>query len=372
MTNHHVETVLLALQELLEVVANSIGVAELVAICILESDTRQAWVVREAVTSLISSLTIVTLIILIVVIVAKFYLSLQILDDFPTESTSKVQLLALFYTVVVILRNNWVVEVTKFIIIATCALVEVRERHRIIIKSILQTTVGIHRTCSIVSTTTTDICIAIANLEVEGSVLGRLSVQFQAEVVALEVRTNLDSLVVHVGIAECILNGLRTAIDVQVMIEGVTCATINDVLPIVCSYIFIHVHVLVVTKVICVRSNVLLILKQSKLILPLSIIIRSEQIHSLCNLLYAIVSVVANVYLTTLTALSGNEDYTISTTATIDCCRRSILQDCDVFDVGSRDVTNTIYRETIYNIKRIVALGDRTTTAHANLYFCIR
>ena len=247
MTNHHIEAVLLALQELLEVVANSIGVAELVAICILEGDTRHAWVVREAVTSLISSLTIVTLIILVVVIVAKFNLSLQILDDFPTESTSKVQLLTLLYTVVVILRNNRVVEVTKFIIIATCALVKVRERHRIIIKSIFQTAVGIPGTCSIVSTTTTDIGVAIANLEVEGSVLGRLSVQFQAEVVALEVRTNLDSLVVHVGIAECILNGLRTAIDVQVLIEGVTCTTINDVLPIVSSYIFIHVHVLIVT-----------------------------------------------------------------------------------------------------------------------------
>ena len=247
MTNHHVEAVLLALQELLEVIANSIGVAELVAICILESDTRQAREVREAVTRLISCLTIVTLIILIVVVIAELYLSLQVLDDFPTERTRKVQLLALLYTVVVILRNNRVVEVTKFIIIATCALVEVRERHWIIIKSILQTTVGIHRTCSIVSTTTTDIGVAIANLEVEGCVLGWLSVQFQAEVVALEVRANLNSLVVHVGIAECILNGLRTAIDVQVLIEGVTCTTINDVLPIVSSYIFIHVHVLIVT-----------------------------------------------------------------------------------------------------------------------------
>ena len=247
MTNHHVEAVLLTLQELLEVVANSIGVAELVAICILESDTRQAREVRETVTRLISCLTIVTLIILVVVVIAELYLSLQVLDDFPTERTCKVQLLALLYTVVVILRNNWVVEVAKIIIITTCALVEVRERHWIIIKSILQTTVGIHRTCSIVSTTTTDIGVAIANLEVEGCVLGWLSVQFQAEVVALEVRANLDSLVVHVGIAECILNGLRTAIDVQVLIEGVTCTTINDVLPIVSSYIFIHVHVLIVT-----------------------------------------------------------------------------------------------------------------------------
>ena len=53
-------------------------------------------------------------------------------------------------------------------------------------------------------------------------------------------------------IAECILDGLRTTIDVDVVVEGVTCATIDEVLPVVGGDVVIQIQILIVAEEICI------------------------------------------------------------------------------------------------------------------------
>ena len=73
------------------------------------------------------------------------------------------------------------------------------------------------------------------------------------------------------------------------------------------------------------------------------------------------VSIVADLELTFLTLLGGNEDNTISSGRTIDGTRSGILQNVDTFDVGRVQVVDvTCY--TVNNIKRSgVAVSTGTT-----------
>ena len=158
-------------------------------------------------------------------------------------------------------------------------------------------------------------------LEVERCALGGLGVQLQREVIALEVRTYLDGLVVHVGVAEGILDVLRTTIDVDVVVEGVARAAIDEVLPVVGLDVVIHVDVLIVSEVVGVGGNLLRIvavLQQGELILPCGIVASADDVDLLGHLLPGVVGIVADLGLAFLTALGGDEDYTISTTRTVD------------------------------------------------------
>ena len=77
-------------------------------------------------------------------------------------------------------------------------------------------------------------------------------------------------------IAECILDILGTTIDVDVVVEGVTCATIDEILPVVARNILVQVYILIVPKVVCIRGNlfwIIAILQKGKLILPFSVVV---------------------------------------------------------------------------------------------------
>ena len=106
--------------------------------------------------------------------------------------------------------------------------------------------------------------------------------------------------------------------------------------------------------------------------MPGSIVLGRENVNLLGNLFPAVVSIVAHLGLTFLTALGGNEDYTIGTAATVDGGRRGVFQDGDVLDVVRWNIADALYGETVNDVKRVVRLGDRTTTTDADLHLCIR
>ena len=176
-------------------------------------------------------------------------------------------------------------------------------------------------------------------------------------------------------ITKGVLNTLRTARDIQVLVEGVTGTSESNILPVVTLEVLEHVHIFPVTELACVVVNfrlVAVVVEHCILILPLSILIRTENVNLLSDVLDAVESIITNLCLTSLTAICGNEDYTVSTTRTVDGCRRSILQHCDVLDVACRNITDTVNGESVNDIKRVVALCDRTTTTHANLHLSVR
>ena len=176
-------------------------------------------------------------------------------------------------------------------------------------------------------------------------------------------------------IAECILDILGTTIDIDIVIEGVTSTSVNQILPIVGGNVVVHIQILVVAEEIGVRWNLLriiVVLQQCQLVLPCGIVACREYALLLGNLLPAVVGVVAYLGLSFLTALGGNQDNTVSTTATVDGCWWSILQYGDVLDVVGRYIADGFNGESVYDVQRVVALGDRTTTTHADLYLGIR
>ena len=68
----------------------------------------------------------------------------------------------------------------------------------------------------------------------------------------------------------------------------------------------------------------------------------------------------------------SDDDNAVSTLGTVDSGSRSILQDVHRSDVARRDIRDTRYRHTIDDIQRVVALGQRCTTADTNLDIGIR
>ena len=156
------------------------------------------------------------------------------------------------------------------------------------------------------------------------------------------------------------------------MVEGVTCAAVHHVLPVVALDVLVEVEILILSEVLCVRAEVVLVLQQGELILPFCVVVGVEHVEGVCDLLPAVVSVVAHVHLTALTALCRNEDNTVSTTRTVDSSRRSVLKDGDVLDVGSGDVGDGFHWESVNDVERIVALCDRTATTHTDLHLSVR
>ena len=104
------------------------------------------------------------------------------------------------------------------------------------------------------------------------------------------------------------------------MVECISCTAIYNILPVISFYTLVQIHVLIFAEILCVRAEVVLVLKQSKLILPLGIVISVQNIELLGYGLPAVVCVVADIHLAALAALGGYEDNTIGTTRTIDSC----------------------------------------------------
>ena len=116
------------------------------------------------------------------------------------------------------------------------------------------------------------------------------------------------------SIAERIFYGFSTAGDVYVVVERIAGTSVYDVLPVVCFNVAVEVHVFIIAEVVCVRAEVVLVLEQCKLILPLCVVVGAEHVHLLGYFLPAVISIVAYVNLAALAALGGYEDYTVCTT----------------------------------------------------------
>ena len=362
-----------AVDELLEVVVHGVGVAEAMTVGVRNADGRHVLHVDGGhILNIIGGKSPEALVVLGVVVVAELCLESQVVVDFPSEGTGDVEVLAVLLSVVVALYLQGVVEVAQLVVGTTSRSIEVLQGERRVEDGIAQTVVGVVGARSIVGTATADVGVGITGLEVERGALRRLGVQFEREVVALEVRANLDGFVVHVGIAEGILDVLRTTVDVDVVVEGIARAAVDEVLPVVGGDVVVHVDVLIVAEVVGVGGNLLrivVVLQQGELILPCGIVARADDIHLLGNLLPRVVGVVAHLGLAFLTALGGDEDNAVGTTRTVDGGGGCILQHGDVLDVVGRNVADSVNGESVDDVKRVVRLGDGAATTNANLHF---
>ena len=102
MTSHDVQTMVFAVQQLLEVVVNGVGVAEAMAVRACQTNGRLVLITRgRYVLNIIGGQTPETLVVVPVVVVAEFGADLQVLIDLPAEGTCDVQVLTLLLLVVV-------------------------------------------------------------------------------------------------------------------------------------------------------------------------------------------------------------------------------------------------------------------------------
>ena len=117
-TNQHVQRVITVLtEEFLEVIANSIGVAEAMTLGISDTDSRLVLVITQRyILNIILSQTPEALVVIGVIIITELSLHLEVVKDFPTEATCDIQVLTLCLLVTVTVGNQWVVEVTQIII----------------------------------------------------------------------------------------------------------------------------------------------------------------------------------------------------------------------------------------------------------------
>ena len=259
------------------------------------------------------------------------------------------------------------VEAAELVVARACVSAHC-QRHRPVKYGVLQTLVRVISTCGIVGSTAAYVCVRVARLEVKSCILRGLRVQLEAEVVALVIGTYLYGLVVHVGVAERIFYSLRAARDVDVMIERVTRAAVNYVLPVVGGHVAVHVHILVVAEIVGVGRHVVRVFQRCQLILPLGVVVGREHVHGLGHLLPAVVGVVAHVHLAGLAALGRDEDYAVGASRTVDGGRRCVLEHGDVLDVGGRYVADALNGEAVHDEQRVVALRDRAAAAHAYLH----
>ena len=105
--------------------------------------------------------------------------------------------------------------------------------------------------------------------------------------------------------------------------------------------------------------------------MPFGIIGRIEYIQRFSYFLPAIISIVTDADFAFLTRLGSYQNYTVGTTRTVDGGRRSVLQDGDIFDVGSGDVGNGFHGEAVNDEQRCVVTGDGAATTYTDLHFGI-
>ena len=69
---------------------------------------------------------------------------------------------------------------------------------------------------------------------------------------------------------------------------------------------------------------------------------------------------------------SCNNNYAISTLSSIDSSSSRIFQDVHALNVRRWNIIDATYRETVNNVKRVIALSQRCTSTHTYFNFCIR
>ena len=121
MTYQNVQRMVIIIDNLLEVVVDSIGVTETLTVCISET---YLWLVYIVLVCIVANIVCCqapeTLVILGVKIISELCLNLELVEDLPTERTCHVEILALASAVVIILRLQRIVEVTQVIVVRTC------------------------------------------------------------------------------------------------------------------------------------------------------------------------------------------------------------------------------------------------------------
>ena len=119
-TNHHVQTVVFAIQQFLEVVVDGVCITEAVTVSRCQTDGWHVLVVNcWYVLNIIGGQTPVSLVVVGVVIVTELCAQLQVLVNLPAECASQVQVLTLLLLVVIALCHDRIVEVSQIIVGST-------------------------------------------------------------------------------------------------------------------------------------------------------------------------------------------------------------------------------------------------------------
>ena len=103
-TSQHVQRVRTVLaKDLLEIIANRIGVAEAVTLRVYNTDSGLAGIVTfGGILNIVGRSTPETLVVLIVSVVTELSLQLQVLVNLPAESTCQIQVTTMLLAIVVI------------------------------------------------------------------------------------------------------------------------------------------------------------------------------------------------------------------------------------------------------------------------------
>ena len=73
-----------------------------------------------------------------------------------------------------------------------------------------------------------------------------------------------------------------------------------------------------------------------------------------------------------LTALGGDDDYSVRTAGTVDGGREGILQHVHGLDFGSSDIVDVVHRETVHDVQRRGVLCDGSASADTDLDVSVR
>ena len=193
----------------------------------------------------------------------------------------------------------------------------------------------------------------VSGVDVEFEFLYRLVVRLEIQVVPLVVGAGHDGVVSDVGVAGCPSDLVGASGNGKVVAE--VGAGISEYLtdPVIPLEVFIEVHIIIDTEI---RDVIIFIAApdHGKFVLVLHKVIRAVHLDGILvrHPFLSPVCIVADGEFAAGTAFSGDEDYTVRSTGTVDGCREGIFQDIDALDVGSRNVGNAFHRETVHNIKR--------------------
>ena len=365
LTDEQVERVVIVVEDVLEVVAQRVGVADLLAreVRVLRGGTRTVRVVdqvgRHAVEAVLR---------LAVGIQTGLDAQLEVLDDLPLEGGIGVPVRAAVAAVVVG-RGDQRVDVVAGHRLVIVARSRRSEGEGAILDGVLHTAVTRSRTRVVVGvrTGTPHVRVGVTDREVEADLLRRLVVGLEVEVVSLEIRTDHDGALVDVGVTGRPLELVAAARDAQVVVEGRTRAAEGLVEPVDALHVLVEVHVRESAEVgIVVVLE--LALDHGGLVLVLYEFIGRHRGQRILvgELLDTVIDVVVDRDLAGLTALGRHDDNTVGTTGTVDGRREGILQHVDRGNVRSRDVGDALHGEAVDDVERRVVLRDRTAAADAS------
>ena len=96
------------------------------------------------------------------------------------------------------------------------------------------------------------------------------------------------------------------------------------------------------------------------------IVLSAKSLSGLEDILHLHKAGIRNRKLVLVGTLGGDEDYTVGTTCTIDCCRSCILQHIDADNLVGRNIGDGSCGEAIDDEEWFVALRNRTATTHTD------